>query len=771
MNDDDETIQKQNHFLQTLLDAIPIAVYYTDANGVYVGCNTAFENLRNVKREDIIGASPIDASPLKTAYFHKQIDDNLLESTDFQTQYEKEMVTSDGQVKNIIYQKSVLTTKAGKKIGIVGAMLDITQRKKQELEIEETKQRYKRLIEVSPFATILHENGNIEFANNAAVRMLRACTREDLLGRKYLDFVHPKFRAQELQRMEEMKKERGYEVPLVESQFLTYTGELIDVETAATSFERVNGNMVFEVVFHDIAERKKAEKALHDNRKLLSTTLHSIGDGVISTDNSGQIIGVNAAAESILGYKEFEMIGKPLNIFIKFIHQFTKKEVPNPVEMVLNTGALIAPRNNTLYVTSSGKEVPIKHNASPIIDEYGDMIGVVMVFRDVSEEYQHQEKLLRSERLAAVGLMASGIAHEFNNINAVIKGHVDLIYRETVPDKVRKSLDIVKSALSQGASITNDLLAFTSTASNKGSMKAVQPKALIQGVVELLNIDLGKENVKVDIVENTTAKIYVQPKGIAHVLMNMIINAQHAMTKSQNKQITITIEEPPEGNDILYEDKIILKIADVGCGIAKDNLSKIFMPFFSTKGNFAEKNSWQANLKGTGLGLSVCHAIIVGQHKGEIKVDTEVNKGTTFSLYLPKYIDQSQTGYVNTDYEKGNGERILLLGGALDTGKLLWEAITGEGYKVFISGSIQEAITEHIKDPFAVVIADARSNFMDGEFTKEVSDSFDAVKIVLTNKIWKVPIADVYYPKKPYDLVDLMVHIYSGLKKRRERKV
>jgi len=767
MNDD---MQEQDHFLQTLLDAIPVAVYYTDANGVYLGCNKAFEDLRNVKREDIIGASPIDSSPLKTAYFHKQIDDNLLESTDFQTQYEKEMTMPDGKIKNIIYEKSVFTNTEGKKLGIVGTMMDVTQLKKQELEIEETKQRYKRLVEVSPFATILHENGNIEFANNAAVKMLKACTRDDLLGKKYLDFVHPKFRTQEIKRTEEMKKERGYEVPLIESKFLTYTGEVIDVETAATSFERNNGNMVFEVVFHDITERKKAEKALHDNRKLLSTTLHSIGDGVVSTDNSGQIIGINAAAESILGYKESEMIGKPLNNFIKFIHQFTKKEVPNPVEMVLNTGALIAPRNNTLYVTASGKEVPIKHNASPIIDEYGDMIGVVMVFRDVSEEYQYQEKLLRSERLAAVGLMASGIAHEFNNINAVIKGHVDLIYRETVPEKVRKSLDIVKSALSQGASITNDLLAFTSTASNKGSMKAVQPKALIQGVIELLNIDLGKENVKVDVIEKTSAKIYVHPKSIAHVLMNMIINAQHAMTKSQNKQITITIEEPPEGNDILYEDKVIIKITDVGCGIAKENLPKIFMPFFSTKGNFAEKDSWQANLKGTGLGLSVCHAIVVGQHKGEIKVDSEANKGTTFSLYLPKYIDQSQTGYVNADYEKGNGERILLLSGALDTGRLLWEAIAGEGYKVFISGSIQEAITEHIKDPFAVVVVDTRSSLMDGEFTKEVSDSFDAVKIVLINKIWKVPIADAYYPKKPYDLVDLMVHIYNGLKKRRERK-
>ena len=761
-----ELLQEQIHLLQTILDAIPVAVYYKDCNGIYLGCNKAFEVLRGIHREDIVGCSPFDANPLQTAYFHKQIDDTLLESAEFQTQYEKQLVMPDGSTKDIIYEKSVFTNTQGERIGIVGIMLDNTERKKQALELEESKQRYKRLVEVSPFATLLHQNGKIEFVNNAAIKMLHGCAREDFIDHNYFDFVHPKFRAMETLRIEEMSKERGHEMPMVESKFMTYDGEIIDVETAAVSFERDNGQMCFQVVFHDISERKEAEKALSKNRKFLSTTLHSIGDGVISTNNEGIVVGVNAAAETMLGFTEQEMISNPLKNFVKFLHHNSKKEIPSPVDLVLSTGAIVAPRNNTLYVTSIGKEIPIKHNASPIVDEYGDMTGVVMVFRDVTEEYQYQERLVSSERLAAVGLMASGIAHEFNNINAVVKGHVDLICREPLSDKVRKSLDIVKSALNQGSDITSDLLAFTNTTANKEGMKAVSPSALINHVLEMMNVNFEKAGIKTQVIEKTTEKMYVNPKNIAHVFMNLFINAEHALTKSSDKRIIVTIEEPENDTDVLHEDTIIIKIQDTGCGIPRDNLAKIFMPFFSTKGNYAEKNSWQAQLKGTGLGLSVCHSIVVGQHKGEIVVDSDPDKGTTFTLYLSKYIDQSQTGFVDLKYEKGTGQRVLLFGEDSEANQMISEVISGEGYKVFTTDILSIATNENQGEPFDVVVIGTKI-CKNADLARNLCGMFEnAVKVLFVSKHVQIRTEHVYYMKNPYDLAELMMHIYAGLMKK-----
>lgn len=179
-------------------------------------------------------------------------------------------------------------------------------------------------------------------------------------------------------------------------------------------------------IAEDITERKRAEEALAAEKERLAVTLGSIGDGVIATDVTGRVIFMNRTAEELCGWLQEEVIGRPLPEIFHIVHEKSRADCENPVEKVLATGKIVAHASHTVLLSRDGRERAIVDSVAPIRNREGRMIGVVLVFRDVTEKQRMQEELLRASTLESVGLLAGGIAHDFNNILTAILGNLSL---------------------------------------------------------------------------------------------------------------------------------------------------------------------------------------------------------------------------------------------------------------------------------------------------------------------------------------------------------
>lgn len=391
------------------------------------------------------------------------------------------------------------------------------------------------------------------------------------------------------------------------------------VGTVLVFFTRHHVHAISASYLRRIAEITRRSEELSESQQWFKTTLESIGDAVIACDMGGSVTFMNAVAEKLTGWPLADARKNPLETVFRIIHEETRQAAENPVAKVLRLRKVIGLANHTVLIARDGHESVIDDSAAPIMSGTGEMVGVVLVFRDVTEERQMQSALVASEKLAVAGRLAASIAHEIHNpLDSVANLHY-LLDQETDPVKRAEYLRLAQQELGRTMQISRTML---SLYREPKAPIAILLRELVDGVLLLLDRRLQHQGVRVEteIVDDLSVEGF--PAELRQVLTNLIVNAMDA--SGTKGRIRIRVQRAEAGE--LRGVGALIEIADSGPGIPPETASRLFQPFFTTKGS-----------NGTGLGLWVSMGI-VQKHGGSIQIgesDDPDLPGASIRVFLP----------------------------------------------------------------------------------------------------------------------------------------
>jgi PAS domain S-box-containing protein len=365
--------------------------------------------------------------------------------------------------------------------------------------------------------------------------------------------------------------------------------------------------------------RAVASAAIREREQWLETTIQSIGDAVIATDNAGTVKFLNPVAQQLLGI-DTQPVGKPIYEVLVLVNETTRARVENPVERVIESGRIVGIANHTVLCRADGTEIPIDDSAAPIRDAAGDLIGVVMVFRDVTEQRKMDAALRTTEKLAAAGRLAATVAHEINNPLEAVTNLMFLLRNDaSISEAGRKLLEMADEQLRRVAHTTKQTLAFYR---DTGKGEAVVLTAACRRVLEIYKSKLAAKNITVECDSNDIA-VFAPTGEVVQVLSNLIANAIDALREGGRLAVTVAAEG----------ETAVIAVEDDGDGIDESLAEKVFEPFFTTKKDV-----------GTGLGLWISRNIV--EHLGgTITISRPGSgKGARFEVRMPAYRAEKSSG-------------------------------------------------------------------------------------------------------------------------------
>jgi PAS domain S-box-containing protein len=495
---------------------------------------------------------------------------------------------------------------------------DITERKKFERELKESEKKFRNLFErVRQGLYISTKEGHFVDCNRALLEMAGYSDKEEFLEIDIAQelYVNPEDR----KNFQAFVEERGF-VKDFEVEFKNKNGEKMTVLISADAKLDGEGRGVgYEGIIIDITDRKRMERKLKEANEFLMNLIESSVDGIIVTDMKGDILIFNNGAENILGYKAEEVVGK---MNIRSIYPpGVAKEVMGKLKSPDYGGMGKLTSFPIVHRRKDGELIEGDLSASLIYDESGKEIASVGIFKDLRERLrierelrEMQQALLQSEKLAAMGRLTSQIAHELNNPIYGIMNTLELLKTEIPPEsKRRRILELSLSEIQRLAEMLKNMLSFSKPEEEK--RRPVKINELVEGILLVMEKQMKESNIKVETYfDETLPEVMASTNQMRQVVLNLLKNAKEAMPKGGS--LTVRTSQK--------DHKVIVAIQDTGVGVPEELRDKIFEAFFTTK----------QKVKGVGLGLSVCYGIIK-DHGGEIRVESEVDKGTTFTILLP----------------------------------------------------------------------------------------------------------------------------------------
>ncbi|MDD3275846.1 MAG: PAS domain S-box protein [Kiritimatiellales bacterium] len=474
----------------------------------------------------------------------------------------------------------------------------------------------------------------------------------------------------------------GHAVDHSERKLVCADGHQIDVEKSVTPIT-MNGREVYVETLVDVTERKKTEAEL----QRLSTAIEQSPETVLITNSKGLIEYVNPAFETITGYAREEVIGKTPRILRSGQHdtEFYSTLWKTIISGNVWNGRFINKRKDGILYT---EEAAI----SPVRDRLGAITGYVAVKRDITDELVRDEQFRQSQKMEAVGQLAGGVAHDFNNILQAILGFSEILLNKMDEKSIehRNVIEIEKAAR-RAANLTQQLLAFSRKQSvNK---QLLNLNSAVHDAEILLHMLLGESiQCTFDLAEDLYP-IHADAGQLTQIVMNLAVNARDSMPEGgrlaiATENITVdprTAAETPEAEPGSF---VCLAITDTGTGMTQQVKDHLFEPFFTTK----------TVGKGTGLGLAVVYGI-VKQSKGWIRVNSEPGQGTTFNIYLPA-INPSDAPLSRS--RKPETEKILLVDDDPDTCDMVLRILNSAGYTSIVASSAEEALSLFEQDPSGI---------------------------------------------------------------------
>ncbi|HBA53979.1 MAG TPA: hypothetical protein DCZ04_05860 [Syntrophorhabdus aromaticivorans] len=452
----------------------------------------------------------------------------------------------------------------------------------------------------------------------------------------------------------------------------------------------------------EIQTRVLAERALANEKERLAVTLRSIGDGVITTSTKGKIALMNHAAEGLTGWPQGEAVGRFFVDVFQGVDEITGMAVADPVRSIAETGEAMKRESTQILRSRDGFERIIALNGAPIRDNDGTILGVVVVFRDVTEQRKTEEELLKIKKLESVGTLAGGIAHDFNNLLAVILGNISFARTLTNPeDSIHKRLVEAENAVLRGKDLTHRLLVFS-----KGGDPVRQVVSLKDIIQDSANITVSGSRAKVVFaIAGDLWQAEIDQGQIRQVIHNLVMNAREAMPDGGTVIVRAenTVLSRGGGIPLPEGDYVRITIEDQGVGIPEAELPRIFDPYYTTKE--------MGNVKGMGLGLAISYST-VHNHGGFIIAMSEVGAGTTIAVYLPAYRPEVRREQEVPRKTASTGRcKILYMDDEEALRDIAAQMLSYMGHDVALAGDGAEALKLYIaaresKQPFDLVIMD-----------------------------------------------------------------
>jgi two-component system NtrC family sensor kinase len=532
---------------------------------------------------------------------------------------EMSILTSQGLVKDAEVCIALARSDTGE-VKTYAYIRDITERKRFERDIKDSEEKLRNLFErVRHGLFISSKEGKFLDCNQALLDMLGYPTKAEFLK---IDIVRDLYVDPQDRKVFQERIEREGHVRDMEVEFKKMNGDKITVLLTSHPIKNEKGEVVgYQGINLDISERKRIENQLREANEFFMNLIESSVDGIIAADMKGNIFIFNKGAEALTGYKAEEVIGK-LHI-TKIYREGVAKEIMKKLrsQEYGGVGKFIPTQMNA--VNKFGEEIPMQLSAALIYNGSGQEIASVGIFTDLRPRLNMEKKLqethlqlVSSEKMASLGKLAAGIAHEINNPLGGILIYSSLMI-EALPEEDPRRGDLVRIVQEAGRckEIVKSLLEFARQTEPKMEPTDVN-RAISDGLFFLVNQALFHNIRIVKKLDSFLPFVRGNASQLKQVFTNIVVNAAEAM--HGNGALTITTSCSSDRKTVFVE------FADTGEGIPAENLTRIFDPFFTTK----EVG------KGTGLGLATSYGIIE-DHGGKIGVESQVGEGTAFTIELP----------------------------------------------------------------------------------------------------------------------------------------
>jgi PAS domain S-box-containing protein len=499
---------------------------------------------------------------------------------------------------------------------------EIAERKKAEESLRESEVRYRRLFEAARDGILILNAATLKIIDvNPFMVELLGYSRAEFLGKElweiglFSDKEASKATFRELQ-------ETGY-IRYADLPLLTIEGKPWDVEFVSNVYEQ-GSHQVIQCNIRDITERRVTE----GTRDRLAAIVESSDDAIFSKSFEGVVTSWNASAERMYGYTAAEAIGRHLS----FIIPPERADELADILQKLESGGRIK-HLETVRVRKDGSKVDVSVSISPIIGPEGSVLGASTIARDITERKAAEEamvakqeevlamtqQLLQSSKLATMGELAAGIAHELNNPLATVSLRAEsLLLQIPNGDPKRGAVEVIEQEVERMAKLVGNLLQFSRR--NHQQISTIDVYQEIESTLDFIEHHLRSNQINV-VREFADAipPLHADNQQLRQVFLNLLTNASDAMTQGGTLTLRVAAGRTEHG-----AGAVVIEVADTGTGIEPKDLSKVWEPFFTTK----------AEGKGTGLGLAICRRI-VEEHHGTINIESVVGQGTTVRITLP----------------------------------------------------------------------------------------------------------------------------------------
>lgn|GEM_PF-1022781 len=574
------------------------------------------------------------------------------------------------------------------------------QLRAQEIELREANEDLENIFATKADGLIVTDQDTIIKVNQALERMLGYCAQE-LLGRTILDIAG--MNAADLDRARQMIADL-YKLNFVKNRQFVWQkkdGSECSVEVNFTLLKNAEGQprgSVCEV--RDISEHRRID----EERTRLIAAMEQTSESIMIFDRDGSIQYCNAALEDLTGYTREELTGKSYTTTSGDAEsgQFYKGLLD-----YVSTGAVWQGRFSP--TVSDGTRREYETTISPVRDREGAIDSFVSIGRDVTREVVMEKQLSQAQKMEAIGTLAGGISHDFNNILTAIIGYTELSLREAEKDSgLASRLNQVLKAGNRARDLVKQILTFSRC--SEPEVRPVCFKSVLGEVLRMMRSTMPATiEIKTQVLTDTI--VIADPTQLHQIVMNLCSNAGYAMSASGGT-LTVALREKHVDTDLARAHSVnsgpyvCLEVGDTGTGISSESLDHIFEPFYTTKGQG----------EGTGMGLAVVHGIVNSCDGFVTVASAGLDHGTIFQIYLPAAAAQEPESETLVESLPGGAEHILFIDDEPDIVEVANEMLTALGYRVTATHKSQQALEIFERSPrdFDLVITDRTMPKMTG---------------------------------------------------------
>jgi two-component system cell cycle sensor histidine kinase/response regulator CckA len=632
----------QDKFSRVFMSA-PVCIVVSDLEtGVIVEVNDEFLRVLGYSREEIIGQVSLNLGIWPDPAAREQLVERL-RTTGHSYDTAQRLRAKGGTI--VTVRAAAHTVELDGNKLLVAAFVDITEQQRIQDALAKSEEKFSRVFMSAPVGIVVSTLDEAKIAEtNQYFLDLLGFEREEVIGRTAYEigvWPDPQARDGLVSRIQSTDDNS------IETQLRTKTGELRTVSGSGHILE-LDGDRYLVSAVVDVTEQRRAQIDLRRSEQLYRELVDGVRDMIVAMTPQGILTALNPAFENVTGMPRAQWIGQP------FVGLVIPEEAEHALTL-LHAALEGAPHPLTeLRIRTGTGDVRIAETFLSAQRDNGAVVGVLGIARDVTDRVELEAEYRHAQKMEAVGRLAGGVAHDFNNLLTVISGYSRLLLDQFAPeDPMRADVEQIVEAGDAGATLTRQLLAFSRRQILQS--RVIDLNNAVSSAMKLMGRLVGEDIHLVTSLDPAAGSVLADAGQLEQTMMNLVVNARDAMPGGGTLTITtgariLSSEFFRVEEDAGPGEYVLLAVSDTGSGMDEETKSRIFEPFFTTKDVG----------KGTGLGLATVFGI-VRQSKGIIRVTSEVGKGSSFEIYLPKVDDMEEPLDAVLDASNGGNETVLLV--------------------------------------------------------------------------------------------------------------